>query len=131
MADAVTSQTLVDGDRNVVMLFNNVSDGTGEAAVTKVDVSTLSGYGKTWTEVRILAIKATTFGMGVKVLWDATTDVQAFYVPADNYVDLDFSKFGGIPNNSGAGRTGDIQFTTVGHTAGDVYSIILEMKKGS
>lgn len=128
MADAVTSQTIVDGARNTVMKFTNISDGTGEAAVTKVDVSTLSGAP---AEVRIKRLIATTFGMGVQILWDATADVLAWYVPADQFIDLDFSVFGGIPNSSGAGRTGDIQFTTVGHSANDVYSIVLEMTKGS
>ena len=32
MADAVTSQTLIDGGKQVVMKFTNVSDGTGESA---------------------------------------------------------------------------------------------------
>ena len=41
MADAVTSQTLIDGDRYAVMKFTNISDGSGESAVTKVDVSAL------------------------------------------------------------------------------------------
>ena len=41
MADAVTSQTLIDGPTHAVMKFTNVSDGTGESAVTKVDVSAL------------------------------------------------------------------------------------------
>ena len=39
MADAVTSQTLVDNDKTLVMKFTNISDGTGESAVKKVDVS--------------------------------------------------------------------------------------------
>ena len=29
MADAVTSQTLSDGDRTAVMKFTNISDGSG------------------------------------------------------------------------------------------------------
>ena len=37
MADAVTSQTLIDGDRYAVMKFTNISDGSGESAVTKVE----------------------------------------------------------------------------------------------
>ena len=41
MADAVTSQTLIDGDLYAVMKFTNISDGSGESAVTKVDVSAL------------------------------------------------------------------------------------------
>ena len=42
MADAVTSQTIQDGERVAVMRFTNVSDGTGESAVKKVDVSALN-----------------------------------------------------------------------------------------
>ena len=42
MADAVTTQTLADGDRIAIMKFTNISDGSGESAVTKVDVSSLA-----------------------------------------------------------------------------------------
>lgn len=126
MADAVTSQTLVDGLKNVVMKFTNVSDGTGESAVTKVDVSTLVGAP---TAVRIDKIHAATFGMAVNILWDADTDVTCFVVPTDCAGDFEFCHFGGLKNNAGTGVTGDIKFTTIGHTAGDTYTIILEMTK--
>ena len=54
MADAVTSQTIVDGDKHVVMKFTNVSDGTGESAVTKVDVSGLAtNEGRTLSLIHI------------------------------------------------------------------------------
>ena len=33
MADSVTSQTLIDGERTVIMKFTNISDGTGEITV--------------------------------------------------------------------------------------------------
>jgi hypothetical protein len=125
MADAVTSQILVDGERNVVMKFTNVSDGTGEAAVLKVDVSALSGAP---TSVKITGIDYDVSGMGVNILWDATTDVPAF-VLGQGQAKLDFSKFGGLINNAGAGVTGDILFSTIGHTASDTYSIVLHMKK--
>ena len=42
MADAVTSQTFIDGPKHAVLKFTNVSDGSGEDAVTKVDVSALA-----------------------------------------------------------------------------------------
>ena len=42
MADTVTSQTIEDGPRTAILAFTNVSDGTGESAVTKIDVSALS-----------------------------------------------------------------------------------------
>jgi len=36
MADAVTSQTLSDGDRIAVVKFTNISDGTGESQLKKL-----------------------------------------------------------------------------------------------
>jgi hypothetical protein len=124
MADAVSSQTLIDGAKNVVMKFTNTSDGTGESAVLKVDVSGLSGAP---SRVRVMKIHYSVFGMVARLLWDATTDVTMIDLQGDGHMDL--SCFGGLYNNGGAGVTGDILLTTVGHTAGDSYSIVLEMVK--
>lgn len=124
MADAVSSQTIIDGARNAVMKFTNLSDGTGESAVLKVDVSALSGAP---SEVTIQRIHYCVNGMVATLLWDATTDVRIVELAGDGT--LDFTSFGGLPNNAGTGVTGDILLTTTGHTAGDSYSIILEMTK--
>ena len=131
MADAVTSQTIIDGERTAVMKFTNVSDGTGESAVTKVDVSALSKnrLGASCASVQINKVWYVTAGMGVNILFDATADVLAMGLPADSEGTLDFSSFTGIPNNAGSGKTGDIQFTTVGHTSGDTYMVVLELIK--
>ena len=130
MADAVTSQVVFDGTRTAVMKFTNISDGTGESAVLKVDVSALTGFqGQTCTGVNIVTLDAMTVGMGVDILWDATTDVICYTIGADQFVSFDFARFGGITNNAGSGKTGDIMFTTVGATAGDRYTIVLEMTK--
>jgi len=125
MADAVTSQTLLDGPRNVVMKFTNTSDGTGESAVTKVDVSELSGAP---SRVKIKRVIFNVQGMVARLLWDADTDVTALDLSGDG--EMCFEKIGGLPNNAGAGVTGDIKLTTIGHTSGDSYSIVLEMVKG-
>lgn len=124
MADAVSSQTLIDGPRNTVMKFTSTSDGTGEAAVLKVDVSALSGAP---SKVTIDKIWYNVTGMVARLLWDATTDVTILDLQGDGCIDC--SAFGGLYNNAGAGVTGDIMLTTVGHTSGDSYSIILEMHK--
>ena len=130
MADAVTSQIIFDGTRTAVMKFTNISDGTGESAVLKVDVSALTGFqGKTCTGVNIVTLDAMTVGMGVDILWDATTDVICYTIGADQFVSFDFARFGGITNNAGSGKTGDIMFTTVGASSGDRYTIVLEMTK--
>ena len=130
MADAVNSQTLFDGDSQAVMKFNNVSDGTGESAVLKVDVSALKAnyLGKACTGVSIRRITAMISGMSVNVLWDADTDVSAVVLAPGMYT-LNFDDTAILGNNAGTGKTGDIMFTTVGAAANDTYSIILEMIK--
>ena len=44
MADAVTSQIIGDnvGAKSILVKLTNISDGSGESAVAKVDVSTLA-----------------------------------------------------------------------------------------
>jgi len=125
-ADTVTTQVLTDGPKTSVLKFTNVSGGDGEAAVVKVDVSTLSGSP---SKVKIMQAWFTADGMSVDVAFDATANVLAFTAPAGVTDHLDFRCFGGIQNNAGTGVTGDIVFTTRGHTAGDTYSIILEVSK--
>lgn len=129
MADAVSSQILSDGLSQAVMKFVNVSDGTGESAVLKVDVSALAANqnGNACTSVTIRRIHASVNGMSVNVLWDATTDVSAFVIAPGVYsFDLSTAP---LWNNAGAGKTGDVLFTTIGAASGDTYSIILEMIK--
>lgn len=123
MVDAVTSQVIFDSKTRLIMKFTNISDGVGEAAVTKVTASTFS-----CDELYIERVDFMTQGMGVDILFDATTPVVALTLPENN-MNFDFSRFGGIKNNAGAGKTGNIKFTTVGATSGDRYTIILEMRK--
>jgi hypothetical protein len=126
MADSVTSQTIMDGSKTVVMKFTNISDGTGETAVVKADASALL-YAP--SKLKVMRVWAMTNGMAVNVLFDATADVLAVVAPADEATHLDFRSFGGVNNNAGSGVTGDIAFTTVGASAGDSYSIVLELSK--
>jgi hypothetical protein len=124
MADVVTSQTLHDEGNSVVMYFTNQSDGTGESGVVKVDVSTLQGAPM---GVAIKAIRGSTIGMSVKVLWDATTPTLAATVATDHDTTQVYDP--PLCNSSGTGKTGDIKFTTVGHSSGDAYNIWIEMVK--
>ena len=131
MADAVTTQTLMDGERLAIMKFTNISDGTGETAVTKVNVANLApnGAGKACTGVTVNKITSVCHGMEVRMLWDATTDVPFFLAAVNTNYENDFSKIGGITNNSGTGKNGNILFTTSDATAGDTYTVVLEMVK--
>ena len=131
MADAVTSQTIIDTDKRAVIKLTNISDGTGESSVKKVDVSALKSdsKGRACSSVSISRIYWACRGMGVDIEFDATTNVLAICLPADSTGDEYYDLFTGIPNNAGSGVTGDIDFTTVGHSNGDAYSIILVVTK--
>ena len=131
MADAVTSQTIIDGERNCIMKFTNGSDGTGESAVAKVDVSALSSNsaGTACSEVRVLRVSHAIVGMSVQMFLNATSNVLLMELAESSNGHMDFTDFGGLPNNAGSGKNGDILFTTKGHSSGDTYSITLEMVK--
>jgi hypothetical protein len=131
MADAVTSQTLLDGERLAIMKFTNISDGTGETSVTKVNVSTLtaSNSGKTCTGVTVTKITSVCHGMEVRMYWDASTDVPFFLSTINTNYENDFSNFGGITNNAGTGKNGNIVFSTSDASSGDTYTVVLEMVK--
>jgi len=131
MADTVTSQTIQDSERKAVLKFTNVSDGTGESAVVKVDVSALAtnSAGQACTSVTVAKIWWQCVGMGVELLFDATTDMLIIGLSPDSNGFHDYSPFTGIPNNAGAGKTGDIAFTTIGASANDTYTVILELVK--
>ena len=131
MADTVASQTLADGPKTAVLKLTNISDGSGESAVTKVDVSALqpSADGDTCTGVTIERIWWQCIGMKVRILFDADTDVMAIELGENQSGNHDYSIFGGLTNNAGTGKTGDVKFTTVGASSGDTYTVILYLRK--
>ena len=132
MADAVATQKIQDDGNTAIFRFTNVSDGSGESAVAKIDVSALSVDPMTkaaCTSVSIQSIYYSTIGMSVKIFFNASTNVLAWQLNADWADTLDFSSFTGIPNNAGSGKNGDILFTTVGHGSGDVYNIVMQVRK--
>jgi hypothetical protein len=67
--------------------------------------------------------------MEVLMYWDATADVLIQTIPQNSLYTFDFEKFGGLTNNAGAGKNGDILFSTSDASAGDEYTIVLEMVK--
>jgi hypothetical protein len=103
VADAVTSQTIIDGPKNAVMKFTNVSDGSGESAVTKVDVSALSNSanGDTCTGVVIERLWWQCIGMKVQILWDATSDQFCIELGENQSGNHDYTVFGGLTNKNG------------------------------
>jgi hypothetical protein len=136
MADLVTTQILSDADKTAILKFTNISDGTGETNVVKIDVSTLNqlgiagnSQGTPCNGVIIQKITASTYGMGVQMLWEADENVLAWVVPANSQYRTKLNEFGGIQNNSGDGKTGNLLFTTIDASEGDVYAVIVECTK--
>ena len=128
MANTVTSQTLLDGDRKLVMLFTGLLDTSNEARVIKVDVSSFSPAA---AKVRIdKAQFSISDGLVVILDWDADTDVR--FAALSGQGELEACAFGGLQNNAGAGVTGDIYLTTAGYASGTLaYTLLLEMTKVS
>ncbi len=136
MADAVTSQTLADGDKIAVIKLTNISDGTGESSVKKVDVSALAANsaGAACAHATINQIWYDIGGMRVALEWNATSNVVAAVLggsaAAGNVSGyMDFRSFGGLKNTLASGYDGDIDLTTHGHTNHDHYTIVLELSK--
>lgn len=121
----VTTLVIQEGPRNLIMQFTGVGDGSGnETNVVKVDVSTLRPPAYT---VRIRKISGTVeFGI-VQVWWDALVPVKALELSGD--INLDFERCGGLLNNAGGGKTGDILFKTIGFELNSTYNLLFEMIK--
>ena len=129
MADTVSSKTLFNGSRKLIMQFTNLSDGTGESAVVKVDKSTFTGpNGLEPSSLQVEMIEGEAVGMEVYIYSDHTTDVPIARIGGLGRFKIDYRSSGGV-YTGGAGDTGDITFTTNGHAPGDSYNIVIHMKK--
>ena len=67
--------------------------------------------------------------MKVQVLFDASTNVLCIELGENQSGHHDYTSFGGLTNNAGSGVTGDILFTTVGHSSADTYTITMQVRK--
>ena len=122
MADAVTTNVLFSGATRYAARFTNVSDGTGETNVVKIDISTLPGN-PTLTAIEEVSWDVQGFSY-VKMSWDHTTDDTADIFSgrgARSYKDVSY-----LFDPASSGGTGDILFTTGGTNAsGNTYDITL------
>ena len=130
MANTLNLLTIIDGKRNAVIKAFLASDGASGELTDQVivDVSALLGAP---SKVHITKIQSALRGFDVLLEFDATTDVPILTLtPESGVSDLCFEHFGGLPNNGGAGVTGDITITTTGFTAaGDTGWLLLEVVK--
>ncbi len=129
MANTVAVQTLQDGSKYSIIKVYCASDGaSGELSDQLIyDISTFQGAA---TDCSIVKVWASTTGCAFNLEWDATTDVVAMSFPADAAEEFCFEAVGGLANNAGSGKTGDILLNTTGFTAaGDQLTLVLVIKK--
>lgn len=117
-----TVQVIEDGPRNYIIKV----DGTDVEALTKiVDVSELN---PPCTRVRLRKIAYNLeSAAAMQLLWDAATDVVLLNLHGSNDADMCFECTAGIPNNAGAGVTGDVLLS--GGTAETPYTLYIEFLK--
>ena len=135
MADVVTSQTIVDtSGTKTVMKFTNISDGSGETLVTKMDASALTFMTEDATKkiAKIWwAINTTNGKSGVELLWAGTTNSTIGFFSGTGHHDY-YTAGNAIPNNAtltdNTSPAGDILLSTKGFVAGDNYTIIVEIR---
>jgi len=126
MADAVTTKTVFLSPNRATIHLTNDSDGTGEAAVIKVDKSTFTGpNGLEPTHLAIEKIVYDVFSMKVALQWDHTTDETIAILQGHGV--MDWRKSGRLVDVE-TGGAGDILLTTENQTSGDGYDITLYVR---
>lgn len=136
MVDAVTvdkvygPDTAAAGRGRYVYHLTNISDGTGEADVAKVDISTLfapperNNVAVVPTYTNIEAITWSVSGSGYVLLeWDGTADDTIAVLTGEGQIN--WLPVGGKVDPQSAGGTGDILLSFVGPASGDGYDITI------
>ena len=130
MADIVTSQVLTDTTGlKFVVKITNLSDGTGENLVRKVDASettfmTEDGnrkIAKIWYSINTANNKS-----AVELIWDGATNSTAAILSGNGHWDLRTS--GNEITNNAITPTGDVLLSTKNFADGDNYTILLEFR---
>jgi hypothetical protein len=135
MADAVSAVTQLDGDKKLITTYTNISDSTGDATRTLVDVSGLNkshgNTGNSCSRVRLNKIwynvSVTAKVDAVRLYWNATSNVAFLTLEGRGF--LDFSSIGGIKNTEASGADGDVILTLPAVTSGDTASVHCEWIK--
>ena len=130
MADIVTTQTIADtsGVKYVAKL-TNISDGTGESLVTKVDASATTfmsedcnrKISKIWHSINTVDSKS-----AVEIIWAGATNATALVLSGQGYWDLRTA--GNEITNNATTPTGDVLLSTRNFTINDNYTIIVEFR---
>lgn len=135
MANTITSKLLIVGKRTAVLYVALSSDGTQETGTVIYDSSVVAtAFGDTdpltSTIEKVYASCNAASTARATLLWDANTDVVAFNIPTGtNPTKACFDDIGGLPNQGGTGKTGDILLTSTGLASGDSLIMVLRIKR--
>jgi len=126
MADTVDTKVIRNKHGRYVVKLTNISDGTGESGVVKVDVSALTNAsGAAATMAHVWRIEYNIQGFtSVRLHWDAATDDEIAVLPTGSGV-IDFTPEGGMADPQSTTPVGDIKLTTANTTSGNTYDITL------
>jgi hypothetical protein len=125
MADTVQTNVIRDGSHRKIIQLTNVSDGTGESAVVKLDAS--ADADADYYSIQEIQYDIGGF-TGVEIFFDATTDDESVKLPTGSGF-KNFQTSGGLPDPLSTGYTGDILLTTKGAAADATYDIMIHVKK--
>ena len=130
MADIVSTQVLSDtsGVKYVVKM-TNISDGSGESLVKKIDASSATfmtedgsrKIAKIWWSVNTTKSNAS-----VELVWGGETNATAMLLNGQGYWDLRTA--GNEIVNNATTPTGDVLLSTRDFVVGDNYTILVEFR---
>ena len=130
MADTVTTQTIADTQGvKFVAKLTNLSDGTGESLVKKIDASEVTfmtedgnrKIAKIWYSINVSDTKS-----AVELIWDGDTNSTAAILSGNGYWDLRTA--GDEITNNATTPTGDVLLSTKNFANGENYTIIIEFR---
>ena len=122
---AVITQILDNGPRRYVIKVDIAASANADTEIVPASAlatgDNLSLYRAQWSFANSAANPA---AETVLIEWEATADVAALYMVTGQAFEVCFEQ--GIPNNSGAGKTGAVSITNSATVTG---TVILEFKK--
>jgi hypothetical protein len=138
MANQVTTQILIDNERNVVLKLDGYLDTSDVSSTTLLDPATLASVNASSLnpqKASTLAISKVIFDvedlLAVDLYWDATSPVPIWHftgrgkIDARHFGNLQLKGAGGTANTVPAGATGKILYDTQGWSAGAKLSFTL------
>ena len=130
MADIVSTQVLSDTSGvKYVAKMTNISDGSGESLVKKIDASSATfmtedgsrKIAKIWWSVNTTKSNAS-----VELVWGGETNATAMLLNGQGYWDLRTA--GNEIINNATTPTGDVLLSTRDFVSGDNYTILVEFR---